>query len=55
MTRRCFTMNINTGVSCDVKNCKYNSEGANCTLGKIQIGCGNEQCTCCESFCERNF
>ncbi len=46
---------VNHGVACDVRNCKYNSEGVNCTLAKIQVGCGNEQCTCCESFCERGF
>ncbi len=45
--------NVNKGVSCEVKNCKYNEGGMNCTLNKIQIGCGNEQCTCCESFAEK--
>lgn len=47
--------NVNKGVACDVRNCKYNSEGMNCMLNKIRVGCGNEQCTCCESFRERNF
>ena len=45
--------NVNKGVACDVTNCKYNSEGVNCTLNKIQVGCGNEQCTCCESVAEK--
>ena len=39
---------VNSGVACDVRNCKYNSQGKNCTLNKIQIGCGSEECTCCE-------
>ena len=30
--------NVNKGVACDVTNCKYNSEGVNCTLNKIQVG-----------------
>ena len=37
---------INKGVACDVRNC---------TLDKIQVGCGNEQCTCCESFAEKHY
>ncbi|MCD8308247.1 MAG: DUF1540 domain-containing protein [Clostridia bacterium] len=46
---------INIGVACDVKNCKWNSEGCNCTLSKIHVGCGcvGEDCTCCESFVEQ--
>lgn len=46
---------INHGVACDVRNCKFNSDGVNCTLNKIQVGCGNEQCTCCESFVEKHY
>ncbi|HIU61593.1 MAG TPA: DUF1540 domain-containing protein [Candidatus Coproplasma excrementigallinarum] len=46
---------VNSGVACDVRNCKYNSQGKNCTLNKIQIGCGSEECTCCESFSEKNY
>ena len=47
--------NVNKGVACEVKNCKYNEGGVNCTLNKIQIGCGNEQCTCCESYAEKRY
>ena len=28
---------INHGVACDVKNCKYNSEGVNCTLTRYRL------------------
>lgn len=45
--------NINKGVKCDVRSCKFNEGGTSCTLNKIQIGCGSEQCTCCESFAEK--
>lgn len=54
ITCRRFVMEeINRGVACDVRNCKYNSDGVNCMLTKIQVGCGSEQCTCCESFAEK--
>ena len=46
---------INHGVACDVRNCKYNSEGVNCTLNKIQVGCGNKQCPCGESFFKNHY
>ena len=45
--------NINKGVKCEVKNCKFNEGGMNCTHNKIQEGCGDEQCTCCESYVEK--
>lgn len=47
--------NVNFGIGCDVTSCKYNHDGCNCTLNKIQVGCtcGGDACTCCESYSEK--
>ena len=47
--------NINFGIACDVNMCKYNHDGCNCTLDKIQVGttCEGKECTCCKSYIER--
>lgn len=47
--------NINFGIACEVTGCKYNHNGCNCTLDKIQVGCtcDSEHCTCCESYADR--
>lgn len=45
--------NVNKGVACDVTNCKYNSEGVNCTLNKIQVGCGNRTVYLLRKFCRK--
>ncbi|HIU80329.1 MAG TPA: DUF1540 domain-containing protein [Candidatus Coproplasma excrementipullorum] len=44
--------NINFGIACDVNMCKYNHDGCNCTLDKIQVGntCEGKECTCCKSY-----
>ena len=47
--------NINFGIACDVNMCKYNHDGCNCTLDKIQVGttCEGKECTCYKSYIER--
>lgn len=47
--------NINFGIACDVDMCRYNHDGCNCTLDKIQVGCTHDgqQCTCCKSYIEK--
>ncbi len=47
--------NINFGIACDVDMCKYNHDGCNCTLDKIQVGCTceGEDCTCCKSYSKK--
>lgn len=46
--------NINFGIACDVNMCKYNHGGCNCTLDKIQVGCGeSRESTCCKSYSEK--
>lgn len=47
--------NINFGIACDVNMCRYNHDGCNCTLDKIQVGSthNSEQCTCCRSYIEK--
>ena len=47
---------VNFCIGCEVNKCKFNVEGKNCSLSRIHVGCGrsNEQCTCCDSFEERN-
>ena len=47
-----FMENINFGIACDVNMCKYNHDGCNCTLDKIQVGdtCEGKECTCCKSY-----
>lgn len=44
--------NINSGVSCGVTDCRFNSDGRYCELENIHVGntCDCEHCTCCDSF-----
>lgn len=42
--------NVNSCIGCNVNECKFNVEGKNCSLPHIHVGCGEEQCTCCDSF-----
>lgn len=46
---------MNSGVSCDVKECKHNCDGMHCELTTIHVGstCDCENCTCCDSFAKR--
>ncbi len=47
-------MNRNGAVRCDVKNCKHNESGCNCSLDCISVTCGcGENRTCCGDFSER--
>lgn len=44
----------NEKIGCDVRNCRYNAEGKNCTLDHIHVGCAcGETCTCCDSYQEK--
>lgn len=48
---------INSGVSCGVTECRFNSDGVSCKLDKIHVGnvcdCSGEHCTCCDSYQKR--
>ncbi|MDE7453836.1 MAG: DUF1540 domain-containing protein [Clostridia bacterium] len=45
---------VNHDIACNVKGCKFNSKGCNCTLDKITVGCAcGDTCTCCESYSEK--
>ena len=52
-------MNKNFGVCCDVKQCRHNMDGCNCSLDKIKVTCDctcdtcEPECTCCGSYEER--
>ena len=43
---------VNCAIGCEVSECVFNSEGKNCTLDRIVVGCGcNEETgTCCEIY-----
>lgn len=42
--------NYNHGVLCDVRKCRHNHSGKNCTLSTVKVTCDCEDCTCCDSF-----
>ena len=46
---------VNRAICCEVSECVFNSEGKNCTLDRIVVGCGcnEENCTCCENYKSR--
>ena len=46
---------VNSGVSCGVRDCKYNCDGVSCQLDQIHVGstCDCEHCTCCDSYSKR--
>ena len=46
---------INDGVCCDVCSCEHNSNGTKCKLGTIKITKDCTNCTCCESFKNREL
>ncbi len=47
--------NTNSGVGCEVEECRYNLHGISCTLDKIHVGCGcGASCTCCDSYSKRD-
>lgn len=40
-------------IKCDVQKCRHN-DGCNCQLDSIKVTCGcGEQCTCCDSYDEK--
>ncbi len=41
---------FNHGIVCDVKKCKHNYSGKNCTLSTVKVTCDCEDCTCCDSY-----
>lgn len=46
-------MNRNYSIKCDVIKCKNNADGCNCCLDAVKITCGNEACTCCDDYREK--
>ena len=47
---------LNSGVICDVKDCKYHSGESCCNADKIQVGPCNAHCiseTCCSTYCPK--
>lgn len=46
-------MKTNTGICCNVCECRYNVDARKCELDEVQIANGNKQCTCCASFEEK--
>lgn len=45
---------MNHDIKCDVLNCKHNVNRDCCGLDSVKIGCGCENCTCCEDFEEQD-
>lgn len=53
---KCKDCHHNSGIVCDVKNCKYHVDGCYCSAEKISVGPGNAQCgadTLCVTFKEK--
>ena len=46
-------MDKNYCIKCDVTRCKHNVEGCNCCLDAVNITCGNESCTICDDYSEK--
>lgn len=46
---------LNSGVGCEVEECRHNVRGTSCNLAHIHVGCGcDKEKTCCDSFEEKN-
>lgn len=41
---------FNNGIVCDVKKCKHNYLGTNCTLKTVKVTNDCDSCTCCGSY-----
>lgn len=43
---------MNASIGCNVKECRFNVLGANCSLEHIHIGgcCSEKHCTCCDNY-----
>ena len=47
-------MRKNRFIKCDVRNCKHNLNGCNCSLDKVSITCGcGESCTRCNDYSDQ--
>ena len=47
-------MDKNFCIKCDVTRCRHNADGCNCRLDAVKITCGNEACTRCDDYSERD-
>ena len=45
--------NINSGVRCDVADCKHNLSGLDCNLKTIKVTYDYDDCSCCHNYVKR--